>query len=319
MKNNITFIIGLLCIILVTVMIDSVCIKQEGFATINCAELINMIDVLLQNPDVIKQMDTVNKSGMSDESIRNGNEMGIFFVAIDIIHGIIQVYPNIFNDIFNNPTLSDADFIVMANFYIRFIYFINNIRMIIILINPTLPTINQKPIPVTKNMEIINSKTEYDTFISNVNLEIHNMIDTLQSILNKINGYNTISSNTNVKMETVDNVSNIFVLVRDTKKICKGIKTILDNMPDNRLDIVSPYMNLINEYMKHIINVLNNTFVPALNAKIKDGAYRIQIDEISQLGSSNPGLSPIVDKEAPANISINIGSLLAQGLITAKP
>jgi len=298
-------------------MIDSFGIKKEGFAT-NCTELINMINTSLQNPDVITLMDTINKSGISGNNF-DLQVFGFYFIVIDITYAIIQTYPNIFNDIFSNTALSDADFIVMANFYIRFIYFINNIRMIIILINPTLPTINKKPIPVTKGIQIINSKKEYDIFISNVNSSMHNIVDTLQSILNKISGFNTISSNTDVSMYTVDTVSNIFVIVRDTKRICKGIKNILSNMDDNRLEIVSPYLNLINEYMKHTINILNNTFVPALNAKIKDGAYRIQIDEVSQIGTSNPSISPIIDRDAPAAVNINIGSLLTQGLITAKP
>jgi hypothetical protein len=60
--------------------------------------------------------------------------------------------------------------------------------MIIILINPTFPATIK--IPITKNLVIINSKTEYAKFISDVNSNHTNVVDTLQSILNKINKYN---------------------------------------------------------------------------------------------------------------------------------
>jgi hypothetical protein len=313
MKNNTTFIIGLICIIWVTVILDSSFIKKEGFVAIDCTALLNIINETLQNTEIIKQMDTINKTGINGQF----TELNLFFSLVDIMDGILKTYPKTFEDIFSSPKISDDDFIVFANSYTQFIYFLNNIRMIIILINPTFPATIK--IPITKNLVIINSKTEYAKFISDVNTNNTNVVDTLQSILNKINKYNIISSNTNVDLTTVELISNVFHVIRDTKRICKGIKEILSNMDDYRLEIVSPFMNLISDYMKHIINLLNYYFVPALNAKIKDGAFRIQIDEISQLSASNVGVSPIIDKANPSAPTVNIGSLLTQGLITAKP
>jgi len=307
MKKNITYIIGLLCIICVTILIDSYLMKIEGFGdvTINCDKLITSVrEFTFQN---LSEMDKINTTGVTGPGTLSN-----LFIFIDSFNNFIATKRknekgeliNIFDIIFDDPQLKDDDFITIADLYKQFIILFNNVTMIILLINPTLPaTIN---IPVYKSVQPV-TDAEFNQFKASIKENSKSIIKTIRNALNQINKKNPTNS---ISTDPVaDMIAQLFFSIKNVKLQCKNIMPNIDVNYNSRYStippssIVYPFLNLISNYVIHIIRTINVNFVPALNKKISNGAFRIEVFDLPSSVSMTPGIAPSIDKPVPANTS----------------
>jgi len=309
MKKNIIYIIGLLCIICVTILIDSYLMKIEGFGdvTINCDMLITSVrEFTFQN---LSEIDKINTSGVTGQGTLNN-----FFIMIDSLTDFISTkrkndkgeLVNIFDIIFDDPQIKDEDFITIADSYKQFIIFLNNITMVIIQINPTLrATIN---IPVYKGVIPI-TDDRFNEIKKSIKENNKSIMRTIRNALNQINKRNPSNSISTDPM--ADTMAKLFHSIRNVKLQCKNIMPNINmnynskssNIPPSR--IVYPFLSLIHNYVVHIIRTVNINFVPALNKKISNGAFRIEVFDLPTPLFMSPGIPPTADKPLPANNSSN--------------
>jgi hypothetical protein len=322
MKKNTKYIIGLICIIGISVVINGY-IKntKEGFENASCSEINKMIETYFNTSDYFmkfldKVFNGINSKQKIDISIVQDSDNQVlsfiisFMFFIDSFNLILAEYPTVFIDLFENKEITDADFVVIYQFY-------NIVNKILRDINFTLLRITYKTrylinLPITN---VTSLKIDNATILNKTNSVIKNVITIMQKISENINSITGITITTN---DIYYNDVKSFILFYDTVKTLKNCDLdIMKNIPDNKKERIFPFLKLVQKYVKNLSNSMNKYIAPALNRKLKDG-QKIPIIDISTKPTVNENGSsvPVGDGLGSSTGGFGIESKLISGVGT---
>lgn len=304
MKKNTKYIIGLISIICISVFISEyTTIKKEGYVTNSCVDLTNMVNSLLSVVNQNRIID-INTNGIDYNTIHEYADTPLlfqivqFFIFMDTFNLLLQKNPNFFIDIFENTNLTDIDFNVLYKSYDTILFSLHNIRMIIININIDPKMKTQSRIPICKNINI-DIKQWNNEYYNNANKYVNTIRKILDNIKNK---NNNVSSNDNSFQNYIDQFTDVYNSIINIKN-CSDV--MFRNLSPNIQAIIYPLLDLVSIYVSNCIQTINKHFVPALNAKLKDG-QKIKIQETVY----KPPQSQDTSKSSVPNTPLTGGSTL---------
>lgn len=278
MRKNISYILTLICVIFISVFIHFYIInKREGYMQKSCPD-INTLSNTMITDTTLRAIQNINTNGVDStiQGLMNYTENTVgpalyqiipFFINIDKFNMLITKNTNFFYDLFENPNLKDSDFLVLYGSYNALKFSLHNIRMAILNINVNINT--QSNIPICRNIVIDDIKSWNNHFYTNCNA----YVNTFKKVLDNINNTSNVLPNEKLFQGLVDQFTNNYNIILNLKQCSNGLFTSLT--PENR-NIIYPFLDLIRNYAGICINTLNKYFVPALNAKLKDGQKIIQ-------------------------------------------
>ena len=319
MKKNTKFIIGLICIIGISVVINGyITNTKEGFENASCSEIKKMIETYFNTSDYfMKLLDkilyVINSKQKIDVSIidDSDNQILSFIIScmflIETFNLIIAQYPSLFTDLFENKEITDTDFVVIYQFY-------NIVNEILQKINFTLLRITYKTrylinLPITN---VATVKIDNATILKNTNSNIKNIITVMQKISDNIN---SITGVTITKDDIYYNDVKTFMLFNDTVNTLKNCDLdIMQTISDNKKKRIYPFLKLIQKYVKNLSNSMNTYIAPALNKKLKDGQKIYTVDKSTKPTVNENGPSvPVYDALGSGNGTVDIGSIFTSG------
>ena len=321
MNKNTNYIIGLISIICISVVING-CMKKtkEGYTEMTCSQWKKAIsEYFNKNPNAIKTVDAINK-GKNPEIYNSdrGDVLQLIILCMYLVGGfdnVMNSYPNFFNDLFNNTEITDSDFIILKNAY-------NLLNTVLIDLLTTLLAIDYRGESVAAISPIqIVDKQFTDNIFNGVNGNIKILLLNLEAVVLTIQNpkdTNQVSSN-GISMEGVNAMADIYFGIENITECARSNAADLfsDVNPNNKKKIF-PFLRLIRDYIYKLANSINTYFVPALNAKLKEGQIKI-ITLPPPPPPTNPKAKEVVVDQSSSSGGITFGNPLLQGVGGATP
>lgn len=320
MRKNMNYILGLVSVIFISVFMNQyINKKKEGYVNLSCPEIINMANTLLKGNNLLA-IQNINDKGIdgsargkmkyTDTNVGTALSQIIeFFIRIDTFTLLMDKNPKFFSELFENPKLTDIDFTILYNSYHSFIFALHNIRMTIINININIKSTSRTPI--CYNISIGDVTSWYDYYNSNAN----KYINTFRKVLDNVNDTNTTKNTDAVFQIYIDQFTNSYNTILNVKECSKAL--LGDLTPENK-KIIYPFLSLIQNYVTLCINKVNTTFVPALNAKLKNG-QKILIPSVPYIKPENKDGPVVAVTPLGDGGLINTNNSLIQGVGASYP
>lgn len=318
MKKYTNYIIGLISIICISVFMNGyIKNKKEGFTDYPCKTVkvaitnyCNQSTYLVQNiqkilkgdltylkEGITKKMNKQDVSTMKIDPIVMLTLSGIDYILL--FRNVMISYPNFFKDLFDNTDITDADFIIISNFY-------NLLRQHLIDLKITLVAIDNTNYTTTLPEEQKMEKPIIDDLFNAVNKEVRPILSTLEQVVLKIqNPVNSYPSN-----EGIDGLVHIYNVVKNIKECAKNDNYLFSDVTPNNKEYIFLYFRVIRLNIKLLHDVLDLYFVPYLEYKLANGQNK-KVQKPEPIPENSKG--PTVGTETP--IGTPTTSFVGFGLI----